>query len=203
MKTYTHIFLVSLLLTLSNCATVNTGLGPHGLNHIQNTPTPAAKQNITFSVNFINEYGPAAWIKEKEVIRTIRKEMEQCGQFNRIEFTPLHYHSENHCHFNVHLSGTSMDTRLSLIPLAVLSATLVPTWMNVNLDWDLTYIQNNEICFTRSSQQSARDIVWGPAIVAAPFMNRITTGTSMIQQPVRYFMNELYHFNKKGSNKAQ
>lgn len=189
------ILIAVLSLFLNGCATINTGHGPHAdAVSAPNDGILLPARDISFSVSFVDEYGPGSWIGEREVLAAIRKELENSGLFNRVRLCSPEEASANHCHFDVYLTCTRMGKRIPLMILSIASCTMIPTWMNVHLDWDMTYVQDGHVVLTRSSQQSAQDTVWGPAIVAAPLMNRFTTGHSMKRKPMRYFIRELKLF---------
>jgi len=186
---YTLLSICSLLV-LSQCATINTGNGPCASERdiygvIQ------AKCDITFSVNFKDDYGPDAWFDKEEIIVAIRKDFEKSGLFNKVHYRSAGDSSARHYHFRVNLSGTEMSVRMALAQLSGLSLCSIPVWYNTQLDWSMSYIRKGKEVFATSSAQSASDVIWLPAVLACPFLNHATTGSRMKHAAIYYFLKEI------------
>lgn len=174
----------------SGCATIDTGSGPHASERdIQGVSM--VKRDITFSVEFHDDYGPEAWFDREEIIEAIRSDLEKSNLFGRIFLTSPDQISDRHYHFKVHLTGTDMNTRMAMAMLSGFSLMTIPVWNSTQLDWSMSYVHKGKEVFASSSQQSASDVLWLPGAVTWPFLNHATIGRGMKHKALYYFIKEI------------
>lgn len=186
---YTLFTLCSALL-ISQCATISTGNGPSAPES-DIYGAVQTKRDITFSLNFTDDYGPEAWFDEDKIIIAIRENFNKCGMFNKVHYVSVDAASDSHYHFRVNLSGTDRDTRMMLTNLSSATLCVIPVWLNTNLYWGMSYICKGEEVFVLASEQSASDVFWLPGVVTWPFLNHATTGSRMKNAAIYYFLKEI------------
>ena len=190
MKLQYKILALCPLLFITQCTTISTGDGPSATQR-DIYGLAQEKRDITFSVDFCDDYGPEAWFDKEEIIVAVREDFEESGLFNKVHYSATGFASARHYHFRVNLSGTDVQTRLLLANLSGLTLLTIPVWHNTQLDWSMSHIYKGKEVFATSSAQAASDVWWLPAIVAMPFFNHATTGSRMKHSAIYYFLKEI------------
>lgn len=184
------LFLLCSVLLLASCATINVGDGPHATERDIHGE-PVTRRDITFSVDFHDDYGPEAWFEKDEIIKAIREDFERSGMFGRVYLTDTNNISERHYHFSVYMTGTDANTRQILGTLSGFTLGAIPTWTSMNLDWSMSYIHKGKEAFAASSEQASRDVVWLPFIITSPVLNHATVGSGMKHNAIFHFLREI------------
>lgn len=195
-----HILTLALaaLLLLPGCISIPGGAGPDG-SYEDLTAGPAApKRDITFSVDFSADLGPANWYGEEEIIFAIREQLAESGLFGKISYVNSHNASDYHYVFKVVHSGTDVNTRAALALCSGFSLTTIPIWHNYELNWTMSVQSHGKEVYSVSSQQTTTDIIWLPCIAGTLFMNHGTIGGGMKTRPLRYFVRQIreQHLNE-------
>jgi len=190
MKLKHTLFTICCSLLISQCATINTGNGPSA-PECDIYGAVKIKRDITFSVDFTDDYGYDAWFDKEEIIIAIRKNFNKSGMFNKVHYRSAADISARHYHFRVNLSGTDRSTRSELPSWSTLTLFAIPIWSNTSLDWGMSYIHKGKEVYISSSEQSASDVVWLPGIIVWPFLNHLTTGSQMKNDAIYYFLKEI------------
>ncbi len=181
---------LALSLLFPSCATISTGDGPSAsAADIQKGVTPV--RDITFSIDFQDDYGPESWFDKKDFILAIRKDFEKSGLFSRVHYVLPQNAGPYHLHFRIGSSGTDMNTRMTLGALSGLCFCTLPVWTTYALDWSMSVVHRGKELYAFSSQQEGKDIIWAPFILASPFMNHATTGNRMVHAATHYFLTEI------------
>lgn len=190
MKLKHTLLILSSSLLISQCATIYTGNGPNA-KECDIYGATQTKRDITFSVNFADDYGPDAWFDEEEIVITIRENFNKSGMFNKVHYINAENASMRHYHFRVNLSGTDVGTRMMLAYLSGWTLFTIPVWFNTNLDWGMSYMFKGKEVFIASSEQSSSDVIWLPGAITWPFLNHITTGNKMKDGAIYHFLKEI------------
>ena len=182
--------MLGLALWLPGCATVTSGAGPHGRKSDLSGPVQT-RRDVTFSVDFQDDYGPEAWFDEEDIIMAIREGFERSGLFRRVLLVPPGQASARHYHFRVNMSGTPMNERMGWSYLSGITLLCIPTWYSLHLDWSMSYLHQGQEVMAASSHQKGTDILWLPGAVTWPFLNHWTVGKGMCRRPVYYFISQI------------
>ncbi len=190
MKPHSLLLAAALACLLPSCATFNTGDGPNARpEEIQQGVTP--RRDITFSVDFTDDYVVSAEYDKEDIILAIRKDFEKSGLFSRVHYVRPEEASPYHLHFRVGSSGTDAETRIGLFILSAWSCTIVPTWSHYSLDWSMSVILHGKEVHSFSSQQQYTNVIWFPTILAAPFRNRFLVRGDLLHDATNYFLKEI------------
>ena len=199
MKIFSLFFILPFLFS---CATYSSGYIPN-VSLETNIFIPAEqKKDITFSLSYYEQVGDGQFYDYTSMISKIREYLSETNLFNKVHFVPtLDNKSEYHLHFDVKITGTSIENQNDYGALWGSILGIFPMWIYFNKDISMFVFSGDKEIYSVTAPEKIKDIMWLPLIFFSPFFNHGTVNAYVRRKTLRYFMNELienklYLFNE-------
>lgn len=149
------------------------------------------KRDVTFSVQYLDDFAPGGWFDRAGLEQCIREELLGSGLFNEVRLVPQQEPGERHCHFRILKSGSMVYNRTVSGLACGLTLGVIPGWNTMKLEWDMSYSLRGQELLAMSSLQEGAEMIWLPAVVLMPFQNRADVCDRMIQEPLADFVQQV------------
>lgn len=187
------------ILLLSGCATISSGYIPMSdLEYSYLEITKEYRKDITFSLSYYSQVGTEESASEhRKMVKAIREHLQKTKLFKKVHYVSFEDRSNYHYHFDMKSTGTPPKNQIATAMLAGYTLTLIPMWMNFNIDTTMFLYVNNKEVYSVTAPENIKDVYWLPFIVISPFFNHMTTGAYVRNKTLSYFMiqiinNQLY-----------
>ena len=199
MRFFSLFFILPLLFS---CATYSSGYIPN-VSLDTNISIPAEqKKNITFSLSYYEQAGDEQFYDYTSMTLKIRKYLSETNLFNKVHYVPtLKDKSRYHLHFDVKITGTSIENQNNYGALWGAVLGIFPMWIYFNKDVSMFVFSGDKEIYSITAPEKIKDVMWLPLIFLSPFFNHGTVNAYVRRKTLRYLMNEvienkLYLFNE-------
>lgn len=149
------------------------------------------KRDVTFSVQYMDDFAPGGWFDKEGLEQSIREELQGSGLFDEVRLVPQEEAGERHCHFRILKSGSMVYNRTVSGLACGLTLGVIPGWNTMKLEWDMSYSLRGQELLMMSSLQEGSEMIWLPAVVLMPFQNRADVCGRMVQEPLESFVQQV------------
>ncbi len=183
---------ICVILCINSCASfVNTNTPTASQDYESVKIEKESKKDITFSVSIYTQTMTTIEIEQTYVAKQIKQRLKDTKLFNKITWVSKENASSNHYHFDVKIVSANESDRTLMILLSTITFACIPTWITTYVDTSMFVIKNNTEVYSATAPATITDVVWLPFIIFSPVANHTTAKSSLFQQDIDYFINEI------------
>lgn len=188
---------VAVSFLLHGCISFYTGeRAPARMSERAGAASALSKPEVTFSVQYLDDFAPAGWFDKAGLEEQIRAELLCSGLFAGVRLVSQDQAGERHCHFRILKSGSMVYHRAVSCLACGLSLGVIPGWNTMKLEWEMSYSLRGQEILAEHSLQEASELIWLPAVVLMPFRNRAAVCDRMVKEPLESFLRQVRSANK-------
>lgn len=178
---------------ISGCATISSSNEPSIKPDYESvTIIKENKKDVTFSVGYHVQMNEDVFVGQEKVVETVRDTFKKSELYGKVTMNSGDSNeSDLHYHFDIKVSGPSVDDQMLIGYVSGLTLMLIPVWISADIDATMFVFKNGKEIHSASISTVGTDIYWAPLVILTPFLNHATVGSYNKNKIMRYFMNEI------------